>query len=55
LLVNLALDLVKFFLAILDREKRQARTVREEVPDVENRVAGNQAAAHDLRRQFVSR
>ena len=55
LVINLALDLVEFFLAILDREKSQARTVLEKVPDIEYRVAGDQAAAHDQGRQFISR
>jgi hypothetical protein len=55
LLVNLALDLVEFFLAVLDREKSQARTVGEKVPDIEDGVAGNQAATDDKGREFVSR
>src|SRR5450756_959418 len=44
LLVNLALDLVEFLFAILDRQKGQARTIREKVPDIEDRIAGDQAA-----------
>jgi len=55
LLIDLALDLVEFFFAILDGEKSQARTVRQKVPDIEDRVAGDQAAADDQGRQFISR
>jgi hypothetical protein len=47
LLVNLALDLIEFFLAIFDREKCQTRTVREKIPDIEDRIAGDQAAPDD--------
>jgi len=47
LLVNLALDLIEFFLAIFDREKCQTRTIRKKIPDVEDRVAGDQAAPDD--------
>jgi hypothetical protein len=47
LLVNLALDLIEFFLAIFDREKCQTRTVREKIPDIEDRIAGDQSAPDD--------
>ena len=55
LVINLALDLVEFFFAILDGQKCQARTVSEKVSDVEYRVAGDQAAAHDQGGQFIFR
>ena len=55
LLIDLALDLVEFFLAILDGKKRQPRTIRQKVPDIEDRVAGDEAAPDDQGRQFISR
>src|ERR1700688_375700 len=55
LLIDLALDLVEFFLAIFNRKKSQARTVRQKVPDIEDRIAGDEAASDDQGRQFVSR
>ena len=42
------------YLAILDREKSQARTVREKIPDIENRIAGNQAAPNHQRQDAQS-
>ena len=38
-----------------DRQKSQARTIREKIPDIEDRVAGDQAAAYDQDRQFIFR
>ena len=53
LVIDLALDLVEFLLAILDREKSQARTVGEILANIEDGVAGDQAAADDQGREFV--
>jgi len=45
LFIDLALDLVEFFFAILDGEKGEPRAFGEKVPHIEDRVAGDETAA----------
>ncbi len=52
-LVDLALDQVEFFLAILDGEKGHAGRIGEQVADVEGGVASDQAGFQGQTRQII--
>src|SRR5208283_145989 len=55
LLVNFPLDLIEFLFAILDGEKRQTRSIGQQVAHIENRVPRDEAGAQYQSRELIFR